>query len=79
MLEAIAAIEEAQASSAYKTEYDKDCKIALDVMDGGDSTDFASIGAAAAALKNLNSELFGDASAYMEKAVECLKSYEAYK
>ena len=79
MLQAIAELEEAKASSAYTSAYDKDYDIALEVMNGGESTDFASIGAAAAALEKLNPELFGDAVAYMEKAVECLKSYEAYK
>ncbi|MBR2388731.1 MAG: extracellular solute-binding protein [Clostridia bacterium] len=79
MLQAIDALEEAKASSAFKSEYDKDYNIALEVMDGGESTDFASIGAAAAALKELNAELFGSAVDYMERAVKCLKEYENYK
>ena len=48
-------------------------------MNGGDTEDFASVGAAADALKALNATLFGDAVSYMEKAVVALKSYEAYK
>ena len=79
MLQAIDAIEEAKESSAYQPTYDTACAIALEVMGDGKSTDFASIGAAAESLKEANAELFGAAAAYMEKAVECLESYEAYK
>ena len=48
---------------------------------GGSKKEFLnqSIGAAAESLKEANAELFGAAVAYMEKAVECLESYEAYK
>ena len=79
MTQAIAALENAKASSAYKSEYDIAYNFALDVMNGGDTEDFASVGAAADALKALNATLFGDAVSYMEKAVVALKSYEAYK
>ena len=79
MLQAIEAIEEAKDSSAYQAAYDTACAVALEVMGGGKSTDFASIAAAAESLKEANAELFGAAAAYMEKAVECLESYEAYK
>ena len=79
MLQAIDALEEAKESAAYQAAYDADYAIAIEVMDGGESTDFASIGAAAAALKADNAELFAQAVEYMQKAVECLESYEAYK
>ena len=79
MTQAIAALENAKASSAYKSEYDVAYNFALDVMNGGETEDFASVGAAAEALKELNATLFADAVSYMEKAVVALKSYEAYK
>ena len=79
MVQAIAALEEAKNSSSYKSEYDVDYNIALEIMDGGESEDFASISAAAEALAELDATLFADAVSYMEKAVDCLISYEAYK
>ena len=79
MLQAIDALEEAQDDASYSTSHDRLCEIALDAMDGGASTDYASIRAAAEMLRDANSELFGTAANYMEQAVECLISYEAYK
>ena len=79
MTQAIAALETAKSSSAYKSAYDAEYNLALDIMNGGDTEDFASVAAAAEALKELDAKLFKDAVSYMEKAVVALKSYEAYK
>ncbi len=79
MVEAIALLEGDKADSAYKSEYDAVYNVAIEIMDGGDSEDFASIGAAADALEAANATLFSEAIAKMRSAVECLKSYEAYK
>ena len=65
MTQAIAALEEAKVSSAYKSEYDVEYNLALDIMNGGDTEDFASLGASAAALKELNPTLFKKAADYM--------------
>ena len=79
MLQAISALEDAKGSAAYKAEYDKAYELALEAMDDGVSDDFATIRAAAETLKATNAELFGAAVKYMEQAVTCLISYEAYK
>ena len=79
MVQAIAALEEAKGSASYKAEYDKAYNLALDAMDEGVSTDFATIRAAAATLKETNAQLFDKAVKCMEQAVACLISYEAYK
>ncbi len=79
MTQAIAELEAAKESSSYKSEYDVEYKLALDIMEDGESEDFASIGAIAASLRALDAELFGKAADYMDSAVKCLISYEAYK
>ena len=79
MTQAISALETAKSSSGYKSAYDAEYNLALDIMNGGDTEDFASVAAAAEALKELDAKLFKDAVSYMEKAVAALKSYEAYK
>lgn len=79
MVEAIALLEGDKADPAYRSEYDAVYNLALETMQGGDSEDFASIGAVANALEEANAALFGEAAAKMRNAVECLKSYEAYK
>lgn len=79
MTQAIAELEEISKSSSYSSSYDAVYNLAMSAMDGGNSEDFASIGAAADALENLNPTLFGDAVKYMRSAVDSLKSYEAYK
>ncbi len=79
MTQAIAAIEEAQKSSSYKDGYDKVCELALEAMAEGTATDFATIRVAAETLREANPDLFASAANYMERAVECLISYEAHK
>ncbi len=79
MLQAISALEEAKEASAYKAEYDNVYNLALGAMDEGASTDFASIRAASESLRAANGDLFAAAANYMDQAVACLISYEAYK
>ncbi len=79
MRQAEEALEEARSSDAYNESYDSTFRLAIDVMEGGETDDFAALGAMADELYALNAELFGEAVGYMKDAVAALKSYEIYK
>ncbi len=79
MTQAAEALDEAKKSNAYKDSYTASVDLAIDVMDEGETDDFAALGAVADELLALDSELFAKAAGYMKDAVEALKSYEVYK
>jgi len=79
MTQAIAAIEAAKSNGAYSSAYDLVCQRAIDVMNGGDSEDYASIASAAIDLRDANPTLFGAAADYMTQASNSLIEYEKYK
>jgi len=79
MRQATEALEEAREAAAYQSAYDATYDLAIEVMDGGDTDDFASLSAIASELKSLNASLFADAAEYLEEAASALRSYEIYK
>ena len=65
--------------SSYSSAYDSACNNVLNMIDGYETEDFATIRALASELEQLDGELFETAVDYLRSAADALESYEAYK
>ena len=79
MLQAIDEIESIKEGSSYSASYDGVCDRAINTIDNGECEDYASLRAAADALKEANAELFEKVANYLYTAADSLEKYELYK
>ena len=76
MSQAEAELQNIHDSSSYDSSYDATYNNIMELIDGYETEDYASLRALATTLEELNADLFGTAVNYLRSAADALESYE---